>query len=77
MTQQQPRIYLSSPHMSGDELPLIREAFDTNWIAPLGPHVEGFERELAERIDYERVGGRNVLRITLRLDAAHDKERNP
>lgn len=34
-------------------------------------------RELAERIDYERVGGRNVLRITLRLDAAHDKERNP
>ena len=50
MTQQQPRIYLSSPHMSGDELPLIREAYDTNWIAPLGPHVEGFERELAERI---------------------------
>lgn len=50
MTQQQPRIYLSSPHMSGDELPLIHEAFDTNWIAPLGPHVEGFERELAERV---------------------------
>jgi pyridoxal phosphate-dependent aminotransferase EpsN len=36
--------------MSGDELPLVREAFETNWIAPLGPHVEAFERELAERV---------------------------
>jgi pyridoxal phosphate-dependent aminotransferase EpsN len=50
MPQDQPRIYLSSPHMSGDELPLVREAFETNWIAPLGPHVEAFERELAERV---------------------------
>ena len=50
MTPQQPRIYLSSPHMSGDELPLIHEAFDTNWIAPLGPHVDGFEKELAARV---------------------------
>lgn len=44
----QPRLYLSPPHMSGDELPLIQEAFDTNWIAPLGPHVDAFEREFAE-----------------------------
>jgi pyridoxal phosphate-dependent aminotransferase EpsN len=44
-----PRIYLSSPHMGPDELGLVQEAFATNWIAPLGPHVDAFEKELAER----------------------------
>ncbi len=42
------RIYLSSPHMSGEEIKYIEDAFATNWIAPLGPHVDAFERELAE-----------------------------
>ncbi|MDD9795174.1 DegT/DnrJ/EryC1/StrS family aminotransferase [Priestia megaterium] len=44
------RIFLSSPHMSdeGYEMEYIQEAFDTNWIAPLGMNVDGFERELAE-----------------------------
>jgi pyridoxal phosphate-dependent aminotransferase EpsN len=42
------RIYLSPPHMGGREMEYIREAFDTNWIAPLGPHVDAFERECAE-----------------------------
>ena len=43
------RIYLSSPHMSeeGYEMKYIQEAFDTNWIAPLGKNVDEFERELA------------------------------
>lgn len=43
------RIYLSSPHMSdeGYEMQYIKEAFETNWIAPLGPNVDGFEKELA------------------------------
>ncbi|MDR6878637.1 aminotransferase class I/II-fold pyridoxal phosphate-dependent enzyme [Bacillus sp. 3255] len=41
------RIYLSPPHMSGNELAYIQNAFDTNWIAPLGPHVDAFEKELA------------------------------
>ena len=41
------RIYLSPPHMSGDEIKKVQEAFATNWIAPLGPHVEAFERETA------------------------------
>ena len=40
------RIYLSPPHMGGDELELVREAFASNWIAPLGPHVDAFEREV-------------------------------
>jgi len=42
------RILLSYPHMSGDELKYIKEAFDSNWIAPLGPHVDAFEKETAE-----------------------------
>lgn len=41
------RILLSYPHMSGDELNFIKEAFDSNWIAPLGPHVDAFEKETA------------------------------
>jgi dTDP-4-amino-4,6-dideoxygalactose transaminase len=41
------RIFLSPPHMSTDERTLLLDAFDSNWIAPLGPHVDAFERELA------------------------------
>jgi dTDP-4-amino-4,6-dideoxygalactose transaminase len=41
------KIWLSSPHMGGSELDFVRDAFDTNWIAPLGPHVDGFEGDLA------------------------------
>ena len=41
-----PKIWLSSPHMSGNELSYINEAFDTNWVAPLGPNVNGFENDL-------------------------------
>ncbi|WP_228307718.1 DegT/DnrJ/EryC1/StrS family aminotransferase [Priestia sp. J2] len=41
------KIYLSPPHMSGDEKRYIDEAFETNWIAPLGPNVDAFEKELA------------------------------
>jgi pyridoxal phosphate-dependent aminotransferase EpsN len=44
------RIYLSPPHMGPDERALLLEAFDSNWIAPLGPHVDAFERELAARV---------------------------
>ena len=42
-----PQIYLSPPHMSGHELELVQDAFASSWIAPLGPHVDAFERELA------------------------------
>lgn len=41
------RIYLSSPTMHGEEQKYVQEAFDTNWIAPLGPHVNAFEQEMA------------------------------
>jgi pyridoxal phosphate-dependent aminotransferase EpsN len=48
-TERPPRVYLSAPHLGGDELGLVQEAFATNWIAPLGPHVDAFEREIAMR----------------------------
>jgi dTDP-4-amino-4,6-dideoxygalactose transaminase len=41
------RIWLSSPHMGSQEIEFIKEAFSDNWIAPLGPHVNGFETDLA------------------------------
>jgi dTDP-4-amino-4,6-dideoxygalactose transaminase len=42
------RIYLSPPHVFGDERALIDEAFAANWLAPFGPHVDAFEREFSE-----------------------------
>src|SRR3569623_3206552 len=44
------RIYLSPPHMGPDERALLLDAFDSNWIAPLGPHVDASEREPAARV---------------------------
>ncbi len=41
------RIYLSPPHMGGEELTYIHQAFDTNWVSPAGPHIDTFEKELA------------------------------
>ncbi len=44
------RIWLSSPHLGDEEAAFVDNAFQTNWIAPLGPHVDGFERELAAHV---------------------------
>jgi dTDP-4-amino-4,6-dideoxygalactose transaminase len=44
-----PRIYLSPPHLSGRELEYLKDAIDSNWVAPLGPHVDAFEAELSEQ----------------------------
>lgn len=44
------KIWLSSPHMGGSEQKYVQEAFDTNWVAPLGPNVNGFERDLTTYI---------------------------
>lgn len=40
------KIWLSSPHMGGNEQKYVNEAFDANWVAPLGPNVDGFEKDL-------------------------------
>ncbi len=50
----QDKIWLSSPHMGGAERDFVKQAFDTNWVAPLGPNVNGFEKDLE---DYQ---GENV-----------------
>ena len=44
------KIYLSSPTMHGEEQKFVKEAFDTNWVAPLGPNVNAFEKELADYV---------------------------
>jgi dTDP-4-amino-4,6-dideoxygalactose transaminase len=41
------KIWLSSPHMGGNERQFVTEAFDTNWVAPLGPNVNGLEKDLS------------------------------
>ena len=38
-----PKLYLCSPHMGGTEQKYVNEAFDTNWVSPLGPNVDNFE----------------------------------
>lgn len=65
------RIYLSAPHMSGKEQKYIQEAFDSNWIAPLGPNVDAFEQELASYVGIKGVAalssGTAAIHLALRL----------
>lgn len=60
------RIYLSPPHMSGLEMEYIKEAFDSNWIAPLGPQVDAFEQEICSY-----VGATHGLALTSGTAAIH------
>ena len=48
MTQNKEKIWLSSPHLGTNELKYVQEAFDSNWIAPVGPHLDQFERMLCQ-----------------------------
>ena len=61
-----PRLYLSPPHMSGREMRYIQEAFDSNWIAPLGPNVDAFEQEFAAK-----VGAKHALALSAGTAAIH------
>jgi dTDP-4-amino-4,6-dideoxygalactose transaminase len=65
------RVYLSPPHMGGDERALLAEAFDSNWIAPLGPHVDAFEKEMAEYLGVGHAAalssGTAALHLAMRL----------
>jgi len=47
---QSKHIYLSPPHMGKDEKRFVMEAFETNWIAPVGPHVDAFEDEFCQAV---------------------------
>ncbi|KXY34667.1 pyridoxal phosphate-dependent aminotransferase [Bacillus cereus] len=69
--QHKKRIYISSPHMSGNEQKYIKDAFDSNWIAPLGPNVDEFERELASFVGVKGgaavSSGTAAIHLALRL----------
>ena len=54
------RIYLCLAHMSGKEQDFIKEAFDTNWVVPMGPNVNGFEKDLEEFVNH-REGDKEPL----------------
>lgn len=66
-----PRIYLSPPHLGVREQEFVADAFASNWIAPLGPHVDAFEREFAERVGAEHAvalsSGTAALHLALQL----------
>ncbi|MBO6880205.1 aminotransferase class I/II-fold pyridoxal phosphate-dependent enzyme [Winogradskyella sp.] len=67
-----PKIWLSSPHMSGAEQTYIKEAFDTNWVAPLGPNVNGFENDLQSYLNEDchvaaLASGTSALHLSLIL----------
>ncbi|MCW2119421.1 DegT/DnrJ/EryC1/StrS family aminotransferase [Flavobacterium sp. 7A] len=51
------KIWLSSPHMGGNEQKFVQEAFDTNWVAPLGPNVNGLENDLENYLGSESYVG--------------------
>ncbi len=65
------RLYLSPPHMSGREAPLVQEVFASNWIAPLGPQVDAFEAEFAAAVGAPHalalVSGTAALHLALLL----------
>lgn len=62
------RIYLCLAHMSGNEMKYIQEAFDTNWVVPLGPNVNGFEQDLKEFCGVE---GKEVVALSAGTAAVH------
>ncbi len=71
MASQAKRIYLSSPTMNGNEKKFVDEAFESNWIAPLGPNVAAFGKELTEHIGskYDAVlsSGTAAIHLALKL----------
>ncbi len=61
------RVYLCLAHMSGNEMKYIQEAFDTNWVVPLGPNVNGFEKDLEEYVGE----GKRVVALCSGTSAVH------
>lgn len=61
------RVYLCLAHMSGKEMDYIKEAFDTNWVVPLGPNVNGFEKNLEEFVGE----GKRVVALSSGTSAVH------
>jgi len=70
--QNKEKIWLASPHMSAEdyEMQYVKEAFNTNWIAPLGPNVNEFERELADKVGSKHaaalISGTSAIHLALK-----------
>ena len=73
------RIYLSPPHMGGKERALLLDAFDSNWIAPLGPHVNEFEKEMAQYLGVKHAAalcsGSSALHLALIIAGIKEGDR--
>ena len=65
------KVWLSSPTMHGEEQMFIKEAFDTNWIAPLGKNVDEFEKSMAQYVGVNAstalVSGTSALHLAVKL----------
>lgn len=66
------KIWLSSPHMGGNETKYVQKAFESNWIAPLGPNVNGFETDISDYLNAEvhtaaLISGTAALHLALRM----------
>ena len=60
------KIWLSSPHMGGNEFKYVTDAFDLNWIAPVGPHLNKFEEKLSEISE-----GKDIAAVSSGTSAIH------
>ena len=65
------KIWLSLAHMSGREQEFIQEAFDTNWVVPLGPNVNAFEESLREYFVGNGESGKRVVALSAGTAALH------
>ena len=65
------RIYLCLAHMSGNEMQYIQEAFDTNWVVPLGPNVDAFEKDLENYVNGKGVLNKRVVALSAGTAAIH------
>ena len=64
------KIFLSPPNMCGKELEYVKECFDTNWIAPYGPQLDAFEKEMAGYMSMDKAlalsSGTAAIHLALR-----------
>ncbi len=58
------RIYLSSPYTHGEEMQFVKEAFDTNWLAPVGKNIDGLEADINTYIN-KGINGQNYRSLAL------------
>jgi pyridoxal phosphate-dependent aminotransferase EpsN len=71
MSSENKKIYLSPPHMNGEEIAFVTDAIQSNWVAPLGPHVDAFESEMADYIGVSHAAalssGTAALHLSLKI----------